>query len=287
MRTSLFAFVTGALLTACAGGVAPDSSPAPVEGVPVQTWTVDVQNPPARDIYLRNDDTVDHVIFDLQLFACENLKQVCGAYTPNVVIPAGKTVKAMRIEPDRTTLPWKYQYRFHTRAVRPPEPVATITPSPMRMTTFSRTGPMPFVGLANVEEFKPRVPAPSGEGACSRNGQQQGPAGGKTVVMFFNGDRPDAPTMAFVDLDVAGRPVLYTETRGANRVPPGTPGADTSSPRTIISIRVAQNIAELVNEGGNKPPEYFTVTGPAIMNAVSLGRPAEGLARVLRECGGN
>lgn len=287
MRFPLLAFATVFALTGCAGGAAPHSTPDPVPGVPVQSWTVDVQRPPARDIYLRNDDTVDHMIVSLQLFACENMKQVCQSYTPNVLLPAGKTVKAMRLEPDRTTLPWKYQYRFHTRPIRPEPPMMTTMKGPTTITMFSRTGPMPYVGLANVEEFRPRVAMPSGESACSKNGQAQGPAGGKTVVMYFSGDRADSPTMVFVDLDAAGRPVLFTETRGMRRAPPGAQGADTLPPYTIISVRVQQNTAELINEGGNRPAEYFTVAGPGIISAVSLGKPADVMARVLRECGGN
>lgn len=286
MRIPLFA-VAVSTLTACASGPAPGSTPTPVPGVPVQTWTVEVQNPVARDIYLRNDDSVNHTVVDLQLFNCENLRQVCQVYTPNVIIPAGKTVKAMRLQPDRTTLPWKYQYTFHTRAMRPTTTTTVAVPagSSHMMTSFSRTGPLPFVGLADAEQFHPRVAARQREGTCSRNGQAIGPAGGRTLAMFLQGSGTETQGMAFVDLDAAGKPVLFTETRGGFGGPTGQSGAESLAARTIISIWVGRNVAELVNEGRNAAPEYFTVTGPAVFNAASLGQPAEMMARVIRECG--
>ncbi|MEO7714196.1 MAG: hypothetical protein ABIV10_14870 [Gemmatimonadaceae bacterium] len=74
----------------------------------LQTWTVEVREPRARDIYLRNDTDRDLVITSLQLYNCRNVKQDCKAYTPNVTVPAGRTAKAMRIEPENLKLSWTY-----------------------------------------------------------------------------------------------------------------------------------------------------------------------------------
>ena len=148
MRFPLLAFVAGTLLSACASNG--PALPAPVPGIPVQTWSVEVHDPRAQDIYMRNDA-----------------------------------------------------------------------------------------------------------------GEDMGSA-----------------SLIFVDLDEQGQPVLYTDTRG----PPATPGADTRSLHTIISVKVKQNVAERINEGGNNPSEYLTVAGATAMNSAALGHPAETLARVMREC---
>ncbi len=279
MRLAFPLLSAAALLTACAPSVSP--VPAPVPGVRVQSWAVSVRDTAAKDIYIRNDGEEDLVITSMQLYGCQNLKQECKVYAPNVVLPAGKTVKAMRLEPENTKLTWKYQYTYATRLMTAAR--APIASSTSVVTGFSRIGMVPFVGLGGAEEFVARVPPVIGTAQCNPSGP--GPAGITTLMMVMVGDASTTPSLFFVDLDGAGKAVLYTEMRGNLRTAPGTPGSDTLPPRTTISVRVQQGIANLLNEGGGKPAEYYAVTGPAVMTAKALGNPAEMMARVIKECG--
>lgn len=279
MRVALSLLVLAALVIACAPSMT--SVPAPVPGVRVQSWAVEVRDSAAKDIYIRNDGEEDLIITSMQLYGCQNLRQECKVYTPNVLLPAGKTVKAMRLQADNTKLSWKYQYTFSTRLVN-----STRRTTATRLgsfTTISRIGVVPFVGLDDSEQFVARVPRPEGVWQCSRS--PQGPTGFTTLMMVILGDGEAAPAILYVDYGADGQPVLYTEQRGNLRNAPGTPGADSLPPRTIISVQVQQGITNLLNEGGNKPAEYYAVTGPAAMTSAALGHPAETMARVIRECG--
>jgi hypothetical protein len=281
MRCAAPLLAIAALLTACAPSMT--SVPAPVPGVRVQSWAVEVRDTAAKDIYIRNDGTEDLVITSMQLYGCQNLRQECKVYTPNVMIPAGKTVKAMRLEADNTKLSWKYQYTFSTRLLTP---ARTPTVSPMgSFTTISRIGGrLPFVGIDDPEQFIARVPAQQGTWQCSRS--PLSPSGFETLMMVKLSEEGAPLSLIYVDLDAEGRPSLYTEQRGAMRYVPGMPGADSLPPRTIISVQVQQGLANLLNEGDRKPAEYYAVTGSAVMQSSALGNPAEMMARVIRECGG-
>lgn len=270
--------LTAALLTACAPSVSP--VPAPVPGVQMQSWAVSVRDTAAKDIYIRNDGEEDVLITAIQLYGCKNLKQECKVYSPNVLLRAGNTVKAMRLEADNTKRAWKYRYNYATRSMTAARtPIAGKTSV---VTGFSRIGMVPFVGLGNTEEFVARVPQLQGTAKCNPSGP--GPAGFTTLMMVMIGDASSTPSLFFVDLDGAGMPSLYTEMRGNLRTAPGTPGSDSLPPRTTISVHVQQGIANLLNEGGGKPAEYYAVTGPAVMTSKALGNPAEMMARVIREC---
>ncbi len=280
MRFALSLLAGAALLTACAPSMTP--VPVPVPGVRVQSWAVDVRDTAAKEIYIRNDGVEDLVITSMQLYGCQNLKQECKVYTPNVVIPAGKTVKAMRLEAENTKLSWKYQYTFSTRLLNTGR--TTSTPVSGSFTTISRIGRMPFVGIDDPEHFIARVPEPQGEWLCGRS--PLNPAGFTTLMMVMTGDPSSMLSILHVDLDAEGKPSLYTEQRGNLRAVPGMPGADTLPPRTIISVQVQLGLANLLNEGGGKPPEYYAVTGSSVMSSRALGNPAEKMSRVIRECGG-
>jgi hypothetical protein len=258
------------------------SVPAPVPGVRVQSWAVEVRDTAAKEIYIRNDGADDLVITSMQLYGCQNLKQECKVYEPNVLIPAGKTVKAMRLEAENTKRSWRYQYTFSTRLLTTAR--TSSAPRSGSFTTISRIGRMPFVGIDNPEQFVARVPAQEGQWQCGRS--PLNPAGFTTLMMVMTGDPSSVLSIVYVDLDGEGKPSLYTEQRGNLRTVPGLPGADTLPPRTVISVQVQQGLANLLNEGGGKPPEYYAVTGSAVMNSRALGNPAEMMARVIKECGG-
>lgn len=281
MRFAFPLVAIASALTACAPSMT--SVPAPVPGVRVQSWAVEVRDTAAKDIYIRNDGADDLVITSMQLYGCQNLKQECKVYMPNVMIPAGKTVKAMRLEAENTKLSWKYQYTFSTRLLTPTRS-ASATPAGS-FTTISRIGGrLPFVGIDEPEQFIARVPAQEGTWQCSRS--PLGPPGFETLMMVQLSEEGTPLSLIHVDLDAEKQPSLYTEQRGPMRYVPGMPGADSLPPRTIISVQVQLGLANLLNEGDRKPAEYFAVTGPAVMRSPALGNPGEMMARVIRECGG-
>ncbi len=88
--------------------------------------------------------------------------------------------------------------------------------------------------------------------------------------------------MITLELDAAGEVIRYTENRGDYRRKSPT---DTLGTRTAIMIQWPAKVALLVNEWGGAPAEYFTTSASKSLTAESLGRPADVIAKVLKECG--
>ena len=275
MRLPVAAFVAPALLAACASSIM--QGPAPMANVPVQSWAENLPDQGAVQIYLRNDSKVDRLVTELQIFNCVNVRQDCKTYTPNVVIPAGKVVKAMRLSRVSLTQDWKYQYTFQTRSTAP-----TVTTS---TTSGLRPGAIRPVELTDPESFVPRATGATGAGRCHPPIPGPNGTGMSTLSMDFTPTELENLRTIFLTLDAEGRPTRYSDNRGDLRVRGDLTGVDTTNARTTISLEIGQHLAILVNQGGNKPAEFFQISGPAVMTAASIGNPRAVIDWMLKECG--
>jgi hypothetical protein len=273
MRLALSTLLFPVLLTACASSVL--RGPAPMVDVPVQTWTENSVDQGAVQIFMRNDSKVDHIITQLQVFNCLNVRQECKTYTPNLLVPAGKIITAMRLSRESLTQEWKYQYTFRTRAAS--APATTVVPS--------SPGAIRMVELKDPEQFVPRAKGSAGEGHCNVPPPATQPTGPSMLIMTFPTTDLEHRRTIFLDLDAEGRPVRYSDNRGNLGIRGDVPGIDTLAAKTTIQIDIGQHVAILVNQGGNQPSEFFRSAGAQVMTATALDNPRAMIDRIVKECG--
>ena len=96
----------------CAPAPAADPSPRPIAGQTVQDWQADVRGTNARAVYMRNDGARAIVVTEVRLSKCVNVRQACGAYTPNAPVVPGQTVLALRIEPMDEDRAYSFNYEY-------------------------------------------------------------------------------------------------------------------------------------------------------------------------------
>jgi hypothetical protein len=135
--------------------------------------------------------------------------------------------------------------------------------------------------LANPEEFRPAVATIDAGGKCRTITGLPLPYK-QTMVQLNFGTAPNVTRRVQIQFDSTGAPWYYTDYRGdiadLNRTSP-------AGRRTIIAFGLSRGGGYLLNSGGGKPSEVFSVRTPAALNAVSLGVPSKMIARVVRECG--
>lgn len=278
MRLPPFLLLLPLFATACLP--ASPKGPAPVEGMPVLVFAIDVVPNKAATLYARNDTREEMTLSGFTLTDCVNVRQACEQPQPSKVIPAGRSVELMRVEAANTLLRYRYQFTFDARPSRGAD-AATAGGGSMKVIRSNVRVRM----LSNPEKFVARVPVnDSAVGRClppqaGFNGQ------GRTLLMmeFPAASRAERRGI-YLELDADGNPTLYNDNRGDNSRPTGLDGSDTMPPRTTISIMMGQGNAMLVNEGGGKKPEHYMVRSGRFMTAKSLGNPQETIARVIREC---
>ncbi len=277
MRLPVLTLCAAGLLTACL----PSSpkGPAPVQGVSVMAFTIDISPGKIESLYLRNDTPRDLMLTSFTLNNCTNLRQECGAYTPNILLPAGKSVAVMRLESANPLLRFHYQYGYQTAFVNPSggastSAVSVSSPISIRMNA-----------LKDPEAFVPRATGSLGEPECNLPPPKTRPAGVSRLMMNFASTDPMNRRSIDVTLDTEGRPVRYVDSRGNLSIHEGMPGIDTLPPRTSIQVDVQQQVAILVNSGGGKPTEFLRASGPEVMTAAALGFPRATMDRIIEVCG--
>lgn len=265
----------------CAACLPPSpKGPAPVDGMPVQVFAIDIVPNKAATLYVRNDSREEMTLASFTLADCTNVRQECKAYFPNTVIPVGKSVEIMRIEAANTLLRYRYQFTFDARSTRGVNAAGVGGASVKTIRSNVRVSM-----LSNPEKFVPRVPVnDSAVGQCRpRQAAFTGP-GRTLLIMEFPGATRAERRSLYVEFDAGGKPTLYNDNRGDNSRPGGMEGSDTMPPRTAISIQLTQGTAMLINEGGGRKPQHYMTTSRQLMTAKSLGNPQEMIARVVREC---
>jgi len=286
MRLARFAVLTVAALTGCLP--ASPTGPAPAAGVPVRAWAIDIDPPRAAALYMRNDTGEDRILTDITLYGCVNLRQPCEASTPNLLIPAGKSVRVMLLEADNRLLRWTYQYQFNTRSVSGTATAGSDSRMP-RLPANATVVRFQPKSLNDPEKFVARVPInDAGTAQCNLPRPIAPPTRPSRLMFAIDGlnGRPGRTIM--LDLDAKGEVIRYNESRSDGRILSATPsvmGMDTLVARTSIMIQWPEKFALLINQGGGKPAEYFTTSGSKALTAASLGRPADVIAKVLKDCG--
>lgn len=274
------------LVAGCASrtiGAGPDAVP----GQTLQVWKVDLEDTSnSVQIMARNDGDGPVTVTELRLYSCTNLYQACGVHTPNVRVEPGQTVQVARLDPSNHTQRPRFGWEFRWRGIPRPGPVVTSAPQVVTV-TGSRAGP---IGQVDVEAFVPLVAATDDGFRC---GRAPGiPLGqGHRAIGVEMGMKDGLPTrLASVQLDGSGTPVLYTESRGdIRRPPPGVMSAQpvrNPGPRTNMTLDLVRGTAMLTNQPVEGEAERVAAFGPNLLEAVSLGRPAVLVERMLRECGG-
>ena len=257
------AFACLLLLPACVKTVNP--APLPVAGVAMQTWSEEVREPRARDIFMRNDSDHEIVITSVQLYNCRNLKQVCKAYETSVVIPAGKTVKAMRLEPENLKLSWSYNYNYQMRH----NGARVIRDS---FTVVMPSSPVTAKQLARAADFVPAVEPNASGPICSTQNPVPGPDGTTGLLMVFGTRNDDLRHVT-----------VYRRGDSISQVVDGRNGPD--GKRTSITTLFDRRLALVMNRIVGNPPEAFTISGADVLTARSLGDPTSLANMVVAECG--
>ena len=253
------------VLAACVKTINPE--PVPVPGVVMQTWSVEVREPRARDIFMRNDTDGELVVTGVQLYNCRNIKQECKAYPTNVVLAPGKTVKAMRIEPENLKLSWHYNYNYQLRGV-----VRSVS-MPTEVVTRNVAGIGMGERLGSAAEFRAAVSPISDNPTCSPLNPQRGPDGSAGWVVVFGVPEANMRTVT-VYTGPGNTPVQYSDMRHR---------AD--GQRTVINVLHEPRIAIMRNTASTGPDQVYNVASPDVMTAASLGNPDAITAYVLKECG--
>ena len=97
-------------------------------------------------------------------------------------------------------------------------------------------------------------------------------------MIFGTATQPTA-RQVLVRLDASGKAYGFYDTRHD----PADSGPDRRETR--ITLDLVQQIALVQNSGGGTPATAFRATGPTLLTAVSLGKPGDLIARIVKECG--
>jgi len=109
--------VLAALSASCAAPPAESRAPAPVPGQTVQTWIEELRGQLGNAVYVRNDGSASILITLVGLTVCENTRQACGEYQPNVAVRPGQTARVMTITPLDEFKPFRFEYTYQWRAL--------------------------------------------------------------------------------------------------------------------------------------------------------------------------
>jgi hypothetical protein len=172
-----------------------------------------------------------------------------------------------------------------SRTARRVEPVPPLISEPARapasgdsmpekrpVVAISRTVSRPVRFRAGdaetVERFVPYVALPSDSGECAP--REPSPTGDGEMAMLYYPSRANAVAVSIVTIAANGRLVRFNDRRGGLRIPatPGFTKAEVDStiavflrtvPRTTITLDYHTGRAFVINEGGNRPADGFTV----------------------------
>lgn len=266
-------------LLVCAG-CATHVGPAPQPGVPVRSWQVRASDGSSAQLYLRNDATRSQTVSMITLIGCVNTRETCADYPVHLVIEPGKTVVGMKVQRFTTGRTWSFvasiRVDLDSLAGEPP----TIVPAVRRII------PADQFRTIDVEEFVPAVRAITSAGNCGIMQRGTLSTGSIALVMFFAPSKRSKPErMVSVIYDADGNAISYSDMRGDFFTPKeGTPDTPPARPRTTISLTPGTQSGMLRNDGGGLPETWYQVNGLGLLTAASLGRPAEVIAKIWKEC---
>ena len=252
----------------------------PDAGAPatVHVWKVDLEdNSNSTMIYARNDGASPVVFSELRLYSCSNLYQNCGVHTPNIPIAPGQTVQVARLDPSNHNQRPRFGYEFRWRGV--PQTVVNTTLAPRGSSTMR---------MIEVDAFVAAVAPVDEDGRCQAPPDRDMPPGYRAFAMHF-GPRSGIPIRTVsVQVDPAGNPIQFSDSRGDLRVPP--PGVVAPQPisnpgaRTSITLDLLRGMALMWNVSASGTSEQVSARGPNLLDAASLGTPRLLIARMVREC---
>jgi hypothetical protein len=168
-----------------------------------------------------------------------------------------------------------------SRTARRVEPVPESGPAPASGDSMPEKRPVAAVSrtvsrpvrfragdAATVERFVPYVALPSDSGECAP--RQPSPTGDGEMAMLYYPSRANPVAVSIVTIAANGRLVRFNDRRGGLRIP-ATPGftkaqVDStigaflrSAPTTTITLEYRTGRAFVINEGGSRPDDGFTV----------------------------
>lgn len=271
-----------ALVLACAAcGANANPGPAAIPGVGIRTWSVLAADGAERAIYFRNDDSRPITIVHITLDKCENIRQRCGDYPANLLIEPGKTVLGLKVQRLDAKLAWDYSFQFNSRTAPAPMSTATMITGGTQVisTTAPIGGSMGPLKTIDVAQFQAVVPPLTTGGSCAVLRVPDIPEGHQALAMVFVAVRGQRPArMVMVRFDASGSAYDYSDNR--EEIVDGI--AD--GRRTTVSLDLIRQTGMLRNSGGGSPDAWFRVTGRDLPTAENLGRPAEMIARIWKEC---
>ncbi len=263
----------------CAG-CATHVGPAPQPGAPVRSWQVRSSDGGSAQLYLRNDATRTQTVSVITLIGCVNTRESCTDYPVHLVIEPGKTVVGMKVQRFTAGRRWSFSASIRVDLDPLAGEAPTIVPA------VRRAIPADQLRTIEVEEFVPAVRAITSAGRCGIMQRGTLSTGSIALVMFFAPSKRSKPErMVSVIYDADGNAISYSDMRGDFFTPKeGSPDTPPARPRTTISLTPGTQSGMLRNDGGGLPETWFRVSGPDLLTAASLGRPAQLIARIWKEC---
>jgi hypothetical protein len=251
----------------------------------VEVWKEDLEDNSNSSVLLaRNHGTAPVTITEIRLTVCDNLYQNCGLHQPNVRVDPGETVRVMRLDPSNHGRRPRFGWEFRWRGLATAMPTG-VAPRPTITTRTMIGGAMEE---RPVEQLRLVVPADDGRSRCVAPRGANLPPGYRQLEMQWGEGMPPRRSVR-VDLDAAGTPVRYNESRGDMRVPP--PGVTPPGPipdrgaRSDVSMDLIAGRVIVFNVLADGTGEQMAAAGRNLLEAESLGRPIDLVRRMIRECG--
>jgi hypothetical protein len=275
----LRSFLSVALLLVAGGACATHTGPAPLPSAAVRSWQVYSTDGASARIFFRNDASTTQTISSITLLQCVNTREDCKPYPVHLVLEPKQVLVGMTVQRRNAGQRWSVASSYTIdRHAGDPELVGPKGAS--RLIAGDQ------VKQIAVEEFVPAVRAMTTSGTCGEMRRGVLTPGSKALVMFFSpSKRSKAERMVSVIFDADGRAVSYNDQRGDIFVKDqANPDAPRANPRTVISLDLVRNSGMLHNDGGKIEDRYYVVSGPDLATANSLGRPADLVSRIWKEC---
>lgn len=224
----------------------------------------------------------------ITLTRCVNIRQTCSDYQVNLTVEPGQTVAGLKVERFAATQRWSFGFVFQAGKGR--DAKVALTPDdgiPRPALSRERMSTIP------VEDFAPAVPPTSVGASCIATRGAALPNGHRQLAMMFFPTKNGVPVRSIgVKYDTSGAAYEYTDRRGEVTVVQLSLDEGTSSrstlvgggPHTTISLDLLSQTGTATNSDNNGEETIVRLAGPNLLTAESLGRPADLIARIWKEC---
>jgi hypothetical protein len=271
------------VVVSTAGAQANGIPPAPRTGFPLTSWQEISAGRNSGSVYFRNETGRPIVVNTVTLAACENVSEACDeqAAAVNVKVPPGRVVEALQVHRRDPGKGWSFAFWFEAGKRPESEPVSLRVGEAVTPHTVVSVDQVAPIGGAITEAAK-----------CTPTHPRGLPAEHRVLVMLFTSAGFTATRSVVVWFDGAGAAYRYQDRRGhpdlaiASRVRDVvlTSTIHSPEPSALIQLDLAHDNGTVVTSDGEGGEITTYVAGPNLLTAESLGRPADLIARIWKEC---